>query len=158
MTQRYHLAQINIARGIAALDDPRMQGFVGQLDTINALADNSEGFVWRLETEDGDATAIKAYDDERMIINVSVWDSFEALKNFVYRGDHLQVVKDRAQWFDKLDTPALALWWIPAGTLPSVEEATAVLRKLAEQGSTAEAFTFAKPYPKPGLIEERVCA
>ena len=149
MSRNHHLAQVNIARAKAPLDSPIMQGFVDQLDHINRLAEASHGFVWRLQTEEGDATALKVFDDELIIVNVSVWDSFESLKNYVYTGDHLSVLKDKKHWFEQASAPTLALWWIAAGHLPTIEEAKRALATLTTQGSCAEAFTFAKPFPAP---------
>jgi hypothetical protein len=145
----YHLAQVNIARTIAPLDDPLMRGFVEQLDPINQLAERSEGFVWRLQTEEGDATSIQLFADERIIVNLSVWASFEALKNYVYSGDHLTVLKAKKSWMEKLDTPSLALWWLPAGELPTAQEAKERLELLAKNGPSSTVFTFARPYPAP---------
>ncbi|UVE16210.1 DUF3291 domain-containing protein [Pseudomonas sp. LS44] len=146
---KYHLAQINIARTLEPLDHPLLKDFVDQLDAVNALAEQSAGFIWRLQTEEGDATSIQAFDDPQIIVNMSVWESFEALKGFVYSGEHLRVMRNRSSWMAKLQTPILALWWIPAGQIPSVESAKAALRSLEENGSTPAAFTFAKPYPMP---------
>ena len=115
---QHHLAQLNIASTQAPLDDPIMKGFVDQLDYINAVADRSEGFVWRLQTEDGDATAIRAFDDDRIIVNMSVWESLEALHDYVYRSDHLGPLRDRKKWFTRIEGPSLVLWWIPAGDPP----------------------------------------
>lgn len=123
MNPQYHLAQVNIARTKAPLDDPLMRGFVEQLDPINQLADRSPGFVWRLQTEEGDATSILLFDDPHIIVNLSVWTSFEALKTYVYSGEHLSVLKSKKSWMEKLDTPSLALWWLPAGELPTPKEA-----------------------------------
>ncbi|MGI9276063.1 MAG: DUF3291 domain-containing protein [Endozoicomonas sp.] len=149
MSKAFHLAQVNIARAKAPLEDPVMKGFVDQLDHINELADNSPGFVWRLQTEEGDATALKLFDDELIILNMSVWESYEALKDYVYSGDHLEVLKSKKQWFEKMPGPALALWWIPAGEIPSVESGKKALESVGVKGATPAAFTFAIPYPVP---------
>jgi len=153
MTRKYQLAQINIAKAKAPLDSPIMQGFVEQLDHINALAENSPGFVWRLKTEEGDATAIQAFEDELLIVNMSVWESLESLKEYVYSGDHLTVLKNKKSWFEKPTSPMLALWWVPAGHRPTLESAKIALRMLEEKGSSPEAFTFAQPYPEPEASE-----
>ena len=146
----YHLAQVNIGRLRAAVDDPIMAGFKNQLGPINALADSSPGFVWRLQTESGDATAIKPYpDDALMAINMSVWESLEALQLFVYKSAHLSPLRDRKQWFEPLEGPILALWWIPGGHIPTVAEALARLDHLKQHGPTAHAFTFRAPFPSP---------
>ena len=103
------------------MDGLMMAGFKAALEPINALADEAHGFVWRLQTEDGDATAIRLYEDERMIVNMSVWESIEALRAFVYTSDHTAVMRHRKQWFEKLGT-YLALWWVPDGHEPTIEE------------------------------------
>lgn len=145
----YHLAQMNIARMLAPLDSPVMADFVGQLDAINALAESSPGFVWRLQTEDGDATAIRPYDDDRVIVNMSVWESPEALHAYVYQSGHVEVMRRRREWFSRMADAMLVLWWIPAGHRPTVPEAVARLDLLRERGPTAEAFTFRTPFPSP---------
>src|SRR6185503_11343278 len=132
----YHLAQINIARMLAPIDDPIMAEFVAQLGPVNALADSSLGFVWGLQTESGDATSLKVYDDEMIIINLTVWESVEALREFVYKGAHHGVLRDRKRWFEKFDGPYTTLWWIPAGHLPDTDEAKARLEHLREHGET----------------------
>jgi hypothetical protein len=148
---RYHLAQVNIGRMRAPIGDPIMEGFRTQLDPVNALADRSPGFVWRLQTEEGNATAIRPYaDDDRMAINMSVWDSLESLRNYVYQSAHVAPLRDRKQWFEPLDGPILALWWIPAGHIPSVAEAIERLEILKARGPSPEAFTFRQPFPAPG--------
>lgn len=146
---RFQLAQVNIGRVRAALDDPIMEGFRTQLGPINALADRSSGFVWRLQTEDGNAMAIRPYDDERMAINMSVWESLDALQQFVYKSVHVGPLRDRKQWFEPMDGPILALWWIPAGHIPTVKEAQERLDQLKRHGPTAHAFTFRTPFPSP---------
>jgi hypothetical protein len=147
---RFHLAQVNIGRIRAPLEDPIMEGFRSQLDVINALADRSPGFVWRLQTEQGNAMAIRPFPDERMAINMSVWKSLETLQQFVYRSAHVGPLRDRAQWFEPIEGPILALWWIPAGHIPTVAEALERLRHLEQHGPSAEAFTFRKAFPSPG--------
>lgn len=149
MTTPYHLAQVNIARTLAPLDHPSMRGFVEQLDPINQLAERSPGFVWRLQTEEGDATSIQLFDDERIIVNLSLWQSYEALKDYVYSGEHLAVLKQKKSWMEKLQTPSLALWWLPAGVVPTAEDAKHRLALLEENGPSPSVFTFARPYPAP---------
>jgi hypothetical protein len=147
----HHLAQVNIGRLKAPIDDPLIADFVNQLDEINALADASPGFVWRLKDDSGNATAIPAFDDPQMIINMSVWESLEALRNYTYRSDHTRVLARRRDWFEKLELPHLALWWIPAGTLPTTAEAKERLALLAARGPTAAAFTFRDRFPAPAV-------
>lgn len=148
----YHLAQVNIGRLRAPMDDPIMEGFRSQLDPVNALADESPGFVWRLQTDDGNATSIRPFDDERMAINMSVWESLEALQAFVYKSAHVGPLRDRKQWFEPIEGPVLALWWVPAGHIPTIAEARARLQHLHQHGPSAEAFTFRKPFPAPGSV------
>lgn len=152
----FHLAQVNIGRFIAPIDDPVMEGFRSQLDPINALADRSPGFVWRLQTDDGNATAIRPYDDERMAINMSVWESLENLQEFVYRTAHVAPLRDRKQWFEPIEGPILALWWVPAGHIPTVAEAVERLAHLKAHGPSADAFTFRTPFPPPGTASEAI--
>jgi hypothetical protein len=147
---RFHLAQANIGRIRAPLEDPIMEGFRTQLDPINALADRSPGFVWRLQTEDGNAMAIRPFADERMAINMSVWESMDALQQFVYRTAHVGPLRDRKQWFEPIEGPILVLWWIPAGHVQTVAEALERLQRLKHHGPSAAAFTFRAPFPPPG--------
>ena len=145
----YHLAQVNIGRILAPIEDSLMEGFVSQLDAVNAIADHSSGFVWRLQTEAGDATAFRPYDDPFILINMSVWESLEALTDFVYRTDHRMVMKRRHEWFERFDGSYMALWWVPAGHIPTVEEARKRLDHLRTHGPSPDAFTFARPFPAP---------
>lgn len=141
-SQKYHLAQLNIARMVAPLDDPAMAGFVARLAEINALADRSPGFVWRLQTEEGNATDLRPYDDDRILVNMSVWESLEALKEFTYKTAHSQVLRGRQQWFEKFEGPYLALWWVEAGHVPTLVEAKVRLDHLREHGPDPHAFNF----------------
>jgi hypothetical protein len=143
----FHLAQVNIARMRGALEDPVMRGFVARLDEINALADGSPGFVWRLQTDAGNATYHRPYDDERIIINMSVWESLEDLRSYVYGGGHAEVLRQRRDWFEKLDSLVVALWWVPAGHLPSIDEAKKRIAHLQQHGPTPFAFSFRAPFP-----------
>ena len=145
----YHLAQINIARMLAPIDDPVMEEFVAQLAPVNALADSSPGFVWRLQSESGDATSIKVYDDDMIIVNLTVWESVEALREFVYKGAHHGVLRDRKRWFEKFDGPYYALWWVSAGHIPSTQEAKERLEHLREHGDSEYAFSFQHAFPQP---------
>ena len=145
-TERFHLAQVNIAQLLAPLDHPQLAGFVNRLDEINALADGSEGFVWRLQTDAGDATALRVFDDDRLLVNLSVWRSVESLQHYVYRTMHAELIRQRAAWFERLGRPHYALWWIPAGTRPTVEEAKQRLAQLQAQGPTPQAFVFHRQY------------
>ena len=151
----FHIAQFNIAHMRAPLDDPVMAGFVEQLDYINSVADRAEGFVWRMQTDEGDSTAIRAYGDEPIIVNMSVWTSLEALHDYVYRSDHLGPMRQRKEWFVRSEGPSLVLWWIPEGTVPQVTDGKARLEHLAARGPAPMAFTFKKWFPPPGDTEDR---
>lgn len=146
----YHLAQSNVARMRGQLEDPVMEGFVARLESLNALADASPGFVWRYQTDAGDATEVRVFDDELILFNMSVWQSVEALEAYVYRSDHLGAVQKRAEWFERAGQTPLVLWWIEAGHIPSVEEAKARFDTLWERGPGPDAFTFRNRYPMPG--------
>ncbi len=147
---RYHLAQINIARMLAPLDDPMMADFVAELDPVNALAEESPGFVWRLQSEEGDATAFRVFEDDHILVNMSVWESLDALQQYVYRSRHLDVLRDRKRWFELPDKPHAALWWVVAGHHPTPEEGKARLIHLQRHGPSPEAFTFKQPFMAPG--------
>lgn len=144
--QTHQLAQINIAHALDSMESETMKGFVDRLEEINTHADNSSGFVWRLKTEEGDATAIIAFDEPLMIINMSVWEDIESLKDFVYKSMHIDLIKDRDAWFNKISKVHQALWWIPKGHIPSVEEGKEKLKLLQQEGPNDKVFTFAKPY------------
>lgn len=139
---RYQIAQVNIGKIKAPLDDPRMAGFTGRLDEINALADGSPGFVWRLQTSEGNATYLRPYDDDRILLNMSVWETVESLKNYVYRTVHANLLRQRQDWFEKFKSTYLALWWVPEGHIPGIDEARKRLASLDAHGPTQFAFTF----------------
>ena len=149
----YHLAQLNVGRAMAPMDDPIMADFVAWLDQINRLGDGSPGFVWRLQGEGGTSSELRVSDDPRYIINLTVWESIDALYDFTYRSDHRAVFKRRSDWFEHFGRPSVCLWWQPAGTIPTVEEAERRLRHLDEHGPTAEAFTFKSRFPPPDDLE-----
>jgi hypothetical protein len=138
----YHIAQINIGRITAALEDPVMTGFVARLDEINALADRSPGFVWRLQESGGNATYLRPYADDRILVNMSVWETVEALSHFVYRTAHVELLRQRQQWFEKFSGAYAALWWVPASHVPGIDEAKKRLAHLEAHGPTEFAFTF----------------
>jgi len=126
-----------------------MQGFVSRLDEINALADRSEGFVWRLKNDGGSATAIRVFDDPLLLVNMSVWQSLEALKQYVYKSLHVELIRDRDAWFNKVPEFHQALWWVAAGHIPTVQEAKQKLEHIRKHGPSQDAFTFSKPRPVP---------
>jgi hypothetical protein len=146
----HYLAQLNIGRMRAPLDSPEIAGFVAALEPINALADRSPGFVWRLQTEDGNATSIRFFDDDLLLVNMSVWQTLEQLADFAYRSAHRAVMARRREWFHKMSEAYLVLWWLPAGTIPTLEDAVGRLERLRRLGPTPEAFTFRSAYPAPG--------
>lgn len=150
---KFHLAQINVGRLQAPVEDPSMAEFVDALEQINALADASPGFVWRLQDESGDATNLGDPNDPELLINMSVWDSVEALRDYVYASDHKAFLGRRKEWFQMPDGPNLALWWIEAGLLPTEAEGKAQLQHLQAHGPSAHAFTFKSLQPMP--IEEK---
>ena len=150
----YHLAQINVGRILGPIDSALMAGFVAQLAEVNALADVTPGFVWRLKTEDGDSTAIRPYEDERVIITLSVWESAEALHAYVYQSAHTEVMRRRREWFARMAEATLALWWIPAGHVPTVAEGVERLEVLRANGPTPAAFSFRERFPAPDAPRE----
>jgi hypothetical protein len=150
MSPDLQLAQVNIARARAPIDSPVMAGFVALLEEINRLAETSPGFVWRLQTDTGDATALRPYEDERVLINMSVWTGIDELKTYVYRSAHAAVMRRRREWFERFDGFYLALWWVPSGHRPTLEEAVDRLRRLETEGAGPAAFTFAQVFPPPG--------
>lgn len=150
----WQIAQVNIARFKAPIDSPLIAGFVERLDPINALADGARGFVWRLQTEEGNATSIHAFGDDLILVNMSVWESVEDLNTFVYRSPHFEVFRRRREWTEHMDRAYLALWWIPAGTIPTVEEGKRRLDLLIERGPTPQAFTFKRTFPAPASEAE----
>ena len=145
----FHIAQLNIGRARGAVDGPVMAEFMALLDPVNAVADASPGFVWRLQTEDGNATALRPYEDDRMIVNMSVWESIDDLAAFVYRSGHVEVMRRRREWFEAMK-PYMVLWWVAAGAIPTVDEAKERLEHLRVHGPTPHAFTFKARFPSPG--------
>jgi hypothetical protein len=146
----YELAQLNIGIIKGPMDSPIMADFAANLERINALADQSPGFIWRLQTEEGDATSIRPFEDENLLVNMSVWRDVESLNKFVYRSAHVDIMRRRREWFELMREAFLVLWWVPAGHRPSIAEAVARLEVLRSKGPTAEAFTFRQAFPPPG--------
>jgi hypothetical protein len=145
----FHLAQINVGRLRAPVDDPMIADFKNNLDRINALADSLPGFVWRLKGEGDNATDIQPKpDDPLFAINMSVWTDLDALAGFVYRGAHVEIMRRRREWFEAMEF-YMTLWWVPAGHTPTIEEGLAKLARLERDGPTPDAFTFKTPFPAP---------
>jgi hypothetical protein len=149
----WQLAQLNIARPLQPLDTPALADFVAALQPVNALADASPGFVWRLQTEQGDATDIRWAGDDELVVNLSVWSSVLALADFVYSGEHLAVMRRRKQWFVPLDRAVTVLWWVTAGHRPTVQEAAERLAAFERHGPSPYAFTFRTAFPAPDGAE-----
>ncbi len=138
----YHLAQVNIAKMLAPIDSPVMADFVNDLDRINAIADKSTGFVWRLKGDEDNATALRVFEDDFLIINMSVWESKEALFNFTYASQHAGVMKRKKEWFHNMSDMHMCLWYTKVGHLPDPEEAKERLKYLNEHGESPYAFSF----------------
>ena len=147
---KYHLAQYNIARLVAPLEDPRIADFVANLERINTLGDRTPGFVWRHQTADGNSTSVRVRDDPLIIINLTVWETIESLFEYAYRSGHVEFYRRRREWFEAPSEAHLVLWWIPAGHIPTVEEAEERLDYLRAHGPTPEAFTFKQRFGPPG--------
>ena len=135
-----HLAELNIGRLLHPLDDPRMADFADNLDRVNGIADRSEGFVWRLKSDSGNATSIQAFDDPRIIINISLWDSVAALERYVWQTVHKRFYGRRHEWFDRFEGPYFVMWWVPLGHRPTLQEAIERLQSLKDNGPSDFAF------------------
>jgi hypothetical protein len=149
MTAGFHLAQLNIGRTQFPLDDPRMAGFVDRLAEVNTLAEASQGYVWRLQGDSGDATGFKVSDDPLVIVNLTVWESADQLYAFTYHTAHIEVFRGRHAWFERWPGPHLVLWWVRAGSIPDLPEALARLDRLAANGPSPDAFTLNVRFPPP---------
>ncbi len=147
---KYHIAEINIARmkGVD-INDPIMKEFVENLDAVNQVAESSEGFVWRLKDDNNNATSLNPYDDEQVIINVSVWQSIETLENFMYKTFHSEFLKRRKEWFVAYGTAHTAMWWVPAEHTPTLQEAVDKLDYLQKNGASADSFDFRNKFSAP---------
>jgi hypothetical protein len=145
----HQIAQLNVARAVASLDDPRLADFMALLNEVNLLAELSPGFVWRMQGPSGNATDLNIGDDPRVIVNLTVWESVDDLYAFTYRSGHRAVFARRFEWFERWEGPSVALWWQPAATIPTIEDAFRRLQLLAERGPTPEAFTFKQQFAPP---------
>jgi hypothetical protein len=151
VVEDYHLAQINVGRLRAPIDDPQIAEFADALEEINAIADASPGFVWRLQTDDGNATGIQTTDDPLFLINMSVWETPDTLFDYVYRSEHVDFMRKRNDWFDRMHEPHMCLWWVPAGEVPTPKEGLRRLEQLRRDGPTPDSFSFRHRYrPPPG--------
>lgn len=144
----YHLAQLNIAQLLAPIDSPLLADFVANIDRINALAEESPGFVWRLQTDEGNATEIDFFGPD-YIVNMSVWEGMEALHNYVYRSAHTEILRRKKEWFHTMGEVHMVLWWVPEGHRPTLEEAKQKLEALKANGPSVEAFTFKQAFDQP---------
>jgi len=152
---QYELAQLNIAVMKEPLDSPRMADFVANLERINALAESSPGFLWRLQTEEGDTTALRPLGDQTLV-NMSVWKDVASLNHYVYKTAHVEIMRRRKEWFDRTREASIVLWWVPQGHRPSVVQATERLQLLRAQGPSADAFTFRHAFPPPDAQEQQL--
>ncbi|MFE1289113.1 DUF3291 domain-containing protein [Streptomyces sp. NPDC058751] len=152
-TASFELAQVNIARLKAPLDSPRLKDFVDALDPVNAVADAADGFVWRLQSDSGNATDVPVLGDHRLIVNLTVWRDVDALTAFMYRGRHRELLSRRHDWFERVEEAMTALWWVPAGHRPTVAEAESRLLRLREHGPTPHAFGLRSSFP-PGAVDD----
>ncbi len=150
----YELAQLNIGLIRGPMDSPVMAEFVANLAHINALADATPGFVWRLQTDAGDATAIRPFENESIAVNMSVWRDLDSLAQFVYRSAHAPIMRRRREWFERMSEAYLVLWWVPQGHRPTLAEAIARLEALRSRGPHAEAFTFRQTFPAPDMPQD----
>jgi hypothetical protein len=148
MSSNYQLAQLNIGALKAPLDSPEIKDFVDNLDRINALAESADGFVWRLKGDGNDATSLRPLGDD-VIVNMSVWQGVDSLRNYVYKSAHVEIMKRRREWFTRMANAFQCLWWVPRGHLPTVAEAVAKLEHLRAHGPSPEAFTFNEAYSAP---------
>lgn len=151
----YVLAQVNVGRLVAPLDSPPIADFVAALDPVNAVADAAPGFVWRLQTEEGNATGLRAFEEDAegadggILVNMSVWESVDALAAFVYGAAHLAVLRRRREWFERMRNAHTALWWVPRGHIPTIPEAEERVKHLRAHGPTPHAFTLREHFPPP---------
>ncbi|WP_455361681.1 DUF3291 domain-containing protein [Streptomyces sp. SYSU K21746] len=143
----YELAQVNISRLRFPLDSPELKDFVDALDPVNAVADQAEGFIWRLQSEGGNATDVPVFGDSWMIVNLTVWRDTNALTAFMYQGQHRELLGRRNEWFERVKEAMTALWWVEAGHRPTVAEAEKRLLHLREHGPTPHAFTLRTSFP-----------
>lgn len=144
----FELAQLNIAIMKEPLESPSMADFVASLDRINALAEAAPGFVWRLQTEEGDATAMRPMGED-ILVNMSVWRDIESLNRYVYGTAHVDIMRRRKEWFERMRDASVVLWWVRQGHRPTVPEAIAKLELLRTRGPSAEAFTFRHAFLAP---------
>lgn len=142
MNRESHIAQVDIAHTRAPMDDPVMAGFVARLEPLNALADQSPGFVWRVESEEGEVSPVATISGQRVLFNLSVWESIEALEIYIHKSNHVKAVQKTTEWFERPSKSPLELWWIAAGHIPTKPEAERRFESLRQYGPTADAFTF----------------
>lgn len=154
----YELAQLNIGIIRGPMDSPIMADFAANLQRINAVAERTSGFVWRLQTEEGDATSIRPFENPNLLVNMSVWRDVESLQRYVYSSDHVELMRRRREWFERMPDAFLVLWWVPKGHRPSIPEAIARLEILRTHGPTPDAFTFRRAFPPPDAAQTQAAA
>lgn len=162
----YQLAQVNIARTVDSIESETMKGLVDQIETIHALADQYPGFVWRLKAEEvklpfqsdkliSEIDVIQIYNDPNLLVNISVWENLERYKHFVYKSFHADLLRQRRSWFEKLESTTQALWWIPKGYIPTINEANMKLQQIQKNGVSKDCFSFHQPFPPPTIIDNK---
>jgi len=151
MTTGYHLVELNIARARYESDDPRLKDFVDLIGPVNEMAERMPGYVWRLTDDGGVGTMdITAFDDPRLLVNLSVWEDVDSLLTFINKTVHARVMNRRKEWFDAMESHHMVLWWVKAGHIPDLAEARAKLDWLDAQGPGPEAFTFGQLFAPDG--------
>jgi len=155
--ESFHIAELNIARAQYDLDDPRMADFMNNLDRVNALAERSPGFVWRLQSDSGNATDITVMNDPRIVANLSVWETLDALEHFVFNTVHKKIYDRRGEWFPKMREASFVMWKIAPGCVPTLDEALARLEKLRREGPGKDVFGW-EGLPNLKLWTRRKCA
>jgi len=141
-SEKYQIAQVNIGKILGLMDGTIMRDFAVNLEPINQLAEQSKGFVWRLKDEEDNATNIKVFEDDMIIINMSVWETIDDLFKFTYQTQHADFLKRRREWFERLKDMYMVLWYIPAGNIPAPQDAIEKLKYVNEHGDTPHAFSF----------------
>lgn len=148
-----HLAQLNIAKAKYCLEATEIKEFVDNLEPVNNTAETSSGFIWRLKDDSGDATNIQAFSDPKIIVNMSVWESVDALKTFMFKTHHRDFLRRKKEWFHNIPRDSYVLWWVPEGHIPTVEEAVEKLEYLRNNGETPYAFSFKSNYSIGEYVE-----
>lgn len=153
----YHLAQVNIAKRLAPMDDPVMQDFINNVERINTIADKAEGFIWRMQDEDKEL-AVEIFQDDALLINISVWKNLESLFDYTYKSGHIEVFKRKKEWFRKMKMVHMAFWYVPEGYVPTFKDAKNRLDYLNKYGDTPYAFTFKSKFSPKDAVNYKMLA